>query len=192
MNSPKTDRRVKYSKMALRQSLLEHMKHKQIDNITVTEICKTADINRGTFYAHYNDPRDLLEQIEDDLFQELTGTLEKRPSGQSEFNDYDMLLEIFSCIAANSEVCKILLGKYGDTDFLRRIIIFAQERWFGVWMQPDGKEQSELYGYIFTYIANGSVGIIQRWIQGGMKESPQEIANIVDRLVSSGMRGVAE
>ena len=49
----RSDRRVRYTKTVLKQSLLELMKDRPIGKITVTEICRLADVNRNTFYAHY-------------------------------------------------------------------------------------------------------------------------------------------
>lgn len=59
-----TDRRVKYTKMILRQSLIEVLKEKPISRLTIKELCERADINRATFYSHYSDQFDLLKQIE--------------------------------------------------------------------------------------------------------------------------------
>lgn len=63
------DRRVKYTLLALRGSLLELMREKDVSRITVKELCERADVNRGTFYAHYASPADLLEQIEQELLE---------------------------------------------------------------------------------------------------------------------------
>ena len=52
MSSPKkTDRRVKYTKQAIRDSFLKLLSEKPIEKISVTEICREAEINRGTFYS---------------------------------------------------------------------------------------------------------------------------------------------
>ena len=63
------DRRTKYTKMGLQNSLFELLKQKSIDKITVTDICHLADINRGTFYYYYTDVIDLLNQIENELYE---------------------------------------------------------------------------------------------------------------------------
>lgn len=65
------DRRVKYTLLALRGSLLELMREKDVSRITVKELCERADVNRGTFYAHYASPADLLEQIEQELLEKV-------------------------------------------------------------------------------------------------------------------------
>ena len=59
MSEKKIDRRVRYTKMVLRESLLELMKTKPVVKITTTELCKHADINRNTLkispkYISYN------------------------------------------------------------------------------------------------------------------------------------------
>ena len=73
--SKKEDRRIRYTRLALRQSLLELMRSRPIDKITVKEICAHADINRGTFYTHFSSPYDLLQQIENELYDALDRSL---------------------------------------------------------------------------------------------------------------------
>ena len=64
MPEKKQDARVRYTKMMIRNSLLELLRTKPIAKITVTEICEMAGINRATFYAHYSGPSDLLHALE--------------------------------------------------------------------------------------------------------------------------------
>ena len=59
----KTDARVRYTKKVLRESLLYFLQFKSITEISVKEVCERAEINRATFYKHYKDCCDLLEQI---------------------------------------------------------------------------------------------------------------------------------
>ena len=51
----KTDRRTRYTCQTIKDILLEELKTKPYSKITVTEICKKAEMNRGTFYLHYYD-----------------------------------------------------------------------------------------------------------------------------------------
>ena len=57
------DRRIRKTRAVLKSSLLSLMKEKSVKHITVKELCDKADINRGTFYLHYTDVFDMLEQI---------------------------------------------------------------------------------------------------------------------------------
>ena len=70
-----SDVRVRYTKMFIKQSLTELLKTKPLKKITVKEICEKAEINRATFYKHYLDVYDLLDQIENQLIEELKQAL---------------------------------------------------------------------------------------------------------------------
>jgi AcrR family transcriptional regulator len=65
-NEIKMSRKTRYTRKALRDSLVELMKDKPITKITIKELCENADVNRTTFYAHYRDQYDLLQQIEEE------------------------------------------------------------------------------------------------------------------------------
>ena len=67
----KEDRRVRRTKKLLTQALTQLLQEKQINEITVKELTDLADMNRGTFYLYYKDIFDMLEKIEDGLFEAL-------------------------------------------------------------------------------------------------------------------------
>ena len=65
----KEDMRTKRTKKALKKALTMLMLKEAIDKISVTDICKEAEINRVTFYTHYNDKFELLHELLSDLCQ---------------------------------------------------------------------------------------------------------------------------
>lgn len=75
----KEDARVRYTKKALRDALFQCLKTKQLQDITVKEISETANLNRATFYKHYRDCFDLLEQIENEMLNDFRELIESHP-----------------------------------------------------------------------------------------------------------------
>ena len=65
------DRRAVRTKKAIRTAFLSLLEEKSLNQITVAELSRRADLGRGTFYLHYKDVYDLYEHIEDDLYGEL-------------------------------------------------------------------------------------------------------------------------
>ena len=57
------DKRIRRTKKLLRQALTRLMQQKDFPSITVTDVVREADINRGTFYAHYRDVYDLRDSL---------------------------------------------------------------------------------------------------------------------------------
>lgn len=72
----RTDRRTRYTRQAIKEILLEELKTKPYSKITVTEICKRAEMNRGTFYLHYYDIDDVLNDILEDFLSDTSGVLD--------------------------------------------------------------------------------------------------------------------
>lgn len=70
--STNLDRRVRKSKAALKEALLTLMQTKDFKKVSITDIVQLADLNRGTFYKHFQYKEELLEEIIDDVMKDLT------------------------------------------------------------------------------------------------------------------------
>lgn len=88
------DYRVRVTKMLIRKEFTELLKKKPIQEITVREICERTGINRSTFYNHYQDVYDLLEQIENEMLGELAENLKNVVSENDPMN-----MELFKGIS---------------------------------------------------------------------------------------------
>lgn len=189
MEKKKVDRRVKYTKAMLRQSLLNLMRERPVSKISVKELCEKADINRGTFYAHYTDQYDLLRQIEDELTQEIMSSVQ----AEVEVGDItEMLTSIFRTIEGNHELCSVLFSEYGDKEFIRGMLNIVKAESIKGWHEalPDASESAlEL---MYEFCANGSVAIIQYWLASGMRESPEKITEFIGRVSALGLRAVRQ
>ena len=185
MEPEKPDRRIKYTKMVLKQALLELMSGKPINQITIKELCDLADVNRGTFYKHYNDQYDLLRQIQNELDSEIKSTIEKNLAGAP--SSSKIITEIIRCIAEQSSLCKILFSKYGDADFLKKIMYNAHDESINEWKTKSMQGDTRQYEMFYTFIANGIAAVVQNWLESDMKEEPQEIAVFIDNATNYGL-----
>lgn len=182
MREVKVDRRVQYTKMVLRESLLELMKEHPINKITITEICRQADINRNTFYTHYNSQLDLLESIEASFHEEIKNAVEhSMNTGVFE----GLLYEVCQYIADNGELCKILLSENGSGDFLNRIIYILHDRSIEKWEKETGQKDSSKFEAMYSFISNGGSAIINEWVKNGMQESPKDIAHFIEKAINA-------
>ena len=60
------------SKILIRNAMISLLNKKNLSEICVSDIVKVADINRGTFYNHYNNPVEVLKEIQDELMEKLS------------------------------------------------------------------------------------------------------------------------
>lgn len=185
-STEKVDRRVLYTKIILRESLLVLMKEKPIGKITPTELCRQANMNRNTFYTHYDSPEDLLRSIEDELYEQIKHSIEHSLAK----GDISMLLgEICQAIFNNRDLCSVLLSEYGDKDFLKHIIDLAHDKTVAEWRSLGMREENEKVELLYCFSIEGSVSVIQKWIREGMNQSPQEIARFIEQATQYGVRG---
>ena len=180
------DRRVKYTKMVLRENLLELMKTKPVSKISSSELCRQADINRNTFYAHYSSPEDLLSSIEQELYNEIKKEIDQSLTFDSISS---MIFEICQSIQKNVALCQILFSECGDPLFLRRIMDIARDKSIGEWRKALTAASQTDMERLYTYFANGSIAIIQTWVQEGATEDPKHIASFIEKVSGKGLRG---
>lgn len=175
------DRRTKYTRMVLQDSLIELMKEKPIAKITIKELCEKADINRTTFYAHYTDQYDLLQKIGEETLSWLKETAVALMNDLEEDEMLRLLEGIFEYLAQNSNHLQVLMSEQGDIDFQNRLFTLIYQL---CGIQPANGDQGnagakELY---FIFAVTGSVGLIRHWLKNGLKESPGEIAKVIHEV----------
>nr|AFN84578.1 transcriptional regulator [uncultured bacterium scaffold00056] len=173
------DNRVRYTKMILQNALLQILRTKRIDKVTIKEICELAEVNRGTFYLHYSTPNDLLMEIEQQFIDENISHFSSYMA-----LDYETihLAEVFSCILQNQELCRVIMGKNGNPRFVERIQQLVRPSTIDSWQAqfPD-YDRSDL-DYVFDYAFTGSMRLILNWIDDNRGMSAEELARRLDRL----------
>ncbi|GIO36509.1 MULTISPECIES: TetR/AcrR family transcriptional regulator [Paenibacillus] len=178
MNEVKLDRKKRYTRMVLQDSLIELMREKPINKITIKELCERADINRTTFYAHYSDQYDLLRKIEAETLswaKEMISGFKHKTDKQEALQ---LLEEIFHYFVQNSNYLQVLMSEQGDLEFQKQLFtLIYQHSGINPYAEPDGTmDTKESY---FIFIVNGSVGLIQHWLKYGHNKSAREMAEII-------------
>ena len=74
----KTDRRVEKTKQAMRHAFVELLKRKPYNAITISELTREADIDRRTFYLHYESIEDLVKEMQKIARDAITEQLKQR------------------------------------------------------------------------------------------------------------------
>jgi len=191
MKRETSDRRIKYTKTMLKNGIIELLEEYPISKITVKKLCETADINRSTFYAHYSDAYDLLQQLEREVLQELMEHISKHTFTEKTEEIVQVLNVMLGYIGENSDLFKVLLSENGNSSFQKDIMQITQQ-----------KSITDLYNsknidartseYIQCFLLSGSISIIKEWLQDGMVEAPQELSELIAKLLYEGLLGVAE
>ena len=159
----KENRKIRLTKMVLQDSLIELMKTKPILSITIKDICELADMSRSTFYAHYNDQYDLLGQIEKETLAYFEDILNKYKDIQNKKEITQMLEEMLTYIANNSNSIQVLLSENGDINFQKKIFQhFASHKQVTKYFSEEQKEDENYYS---VFLIHGAIGLVQHWLK---------------------------
>ena len=181
----KEDRRVRRTKKLLTQALTELMQQKQIKDITVTELTEKADMNRGTFYLYYKDIFDMLEKIEDGLFEALDEIVSLHEHDDVARQTTPILLDLFHFIEDNQEMCRVLLSPHGDMNFLHRLNKVVREKCLQMWPNEADKKDST-FEYHYSFVVYGCVGVFRAWLNGKCQEPAEKMAEMADAMIRRG------
>ncbi|MFF2445524.1 TetR/AcrR family transcriptional regulator [Neobacillus sp. NPDC058068] len=196
MRDSNTDLRIIRTKESIRDALVELIDEKGFEAIKVKDITTRAKINRGTFYAHYQDKFDLMTKCEDEIMLEMSriakqnfpGVVAAFETNSPTATPFPLAVLIFEYLNEKSGFMKAVLGPKGDLSFQTRLKDFIWKTMFG--NDPDAlvKEQNLLVPgqYLASYIASAHIGVIQKWLDSGRKESPQEMARILSTITING------
>lgn len=187
MEKKTTDRRIRKTKNALKNGLTELMLEKSISDITVRELTDKVDINRGTFYLHYKDIFDLIEQLEAEMFEEMRNVFESHPAEDMNGQPLPLLEDIFFFLKENASLCTVLLSKNGDIAFVEKLKKLIREKCLSDWKIVFNKEKSSQFYYFCNYILAGCIGLIEAWLNQGMHESPKEMAVMTEQMILHGV-----
>ena len=113
------DRRTRYTRQLIRDTLLELMQEKGFQQVTVTELCKRAELNRGTFYLHYLDLNDVLDDIFAELLSQTTCVMDhvlcpKRQCATYPFCDQIRQKDRYQVLFLDDSITEHLMRKLSD------------------------------------------------------------------------------
>ncbi len=185
MKTEKIDRRVKYTTLLLKESLIKLMKNYSISKISVKMLCEDADINRSTFYAHYNDQFDLLRQLEQEVITEFENYIDMHTMTDP-VDTVAILKQLLEYAAKNVDLFRVLLSENGDSEFQRDILSLAQRQIISN-LKSDQSLDPRTSEYLQRFIIAGALEILQKWIQDGTVESTQQMAELLSKLLFQGV-----
>lgn len=168
------DRRYRRTQNQLKKAIIELLKVKNINQISVRELSEMADINRATFYLHYKTTYDLLMHLEDELFNILFSAY----TNHDIKDQYDFLLSIYKCISNNYELLIVLLNPNTGSTFWDRLSNSIKEQYSYLWSPHLRSLSDNQIKYLGTFIIDGYISVIKTWLLNGMEESSEEMVKL--------------
>lgn len=187
MNTKGKNRSVQRTQALLKSGLTELMMTKPVQNITVRELTDYVNLNRGTFYLHYKDIQNLLENMENDMLDEFVEITNSHQPQDMKGKPFPLICDLYKFLGKNAEFVKLVLVTNQEHNFKERLKEIIQKRCMNDWIEVFDKADSKLSEIYSSYVLSGYIGIIENWIQNGTRQSPEELARYTEDIMLNGL-----
>ena len=182
----KVDRRVRRTQEQLKQAMTQLLQEKPAREITVRELTERADVNRGTFYAHFTDLNDMLEQMENEVLAEFEKLLDRHAPDDLARDLTPLLAEVFAFVERHRGLIPTFLRQQTADRFLQRFsqVIYDKclREWAGLYPLGDVSGPN----YYLEFVVAGTVNLVRTWARRGFRETPEEMARMTGQLILRG------
>jgi AcrR family transcriptional regulator len=180
----KQDRRSRRTRGLVIAALMELMRERRYDTITVGDLLERSGIGRSTFYAHFFNKDDALAGLIGEQLALLNEQLKRRTKGQGLVPS----LELFQHVQENAALFRALVrGRAGEAAWEATRDLLRQDLEQGLVAAAAAHDPSVPLPVITNYVISAFEHLLKWWITADMPYSPEEMENYFERLVLSGV-----
>ncbi len=177
----KDNARSRRSREAIRTALIDLLEKQELSELTVAQLCRQANVNRSTFYAHYQDLWDVMEELEEQMDQELLSQFQWVVDAQSAMLEKRSFLITCQQIARHPAFNRARLNNPSISSRKAEMgMIYIMEHVVAPY--ANSMNNSHLLPYYMTFGRAGCVAVIRQWLENDCRESPEEIAEILHTM----------
>ena len=137
---------------------------------------------REKFEVHVKDT------FEDELADGLVVVCRRHNAKDSEGKTYPYLMELYQYIEQNADLCHVLLGKNGDIAFTDRICHILRDEFLYDFLAYYYPNDPAMLDYFCSFIVSGNMSLALTWIDGGMKQTAEEMAVLAGEIIMHGVK----
>lgn len=160
------DRRIKKTEKAFKEALFYFLKKKELQKITVKELCDYADTNRGTFYLHYLDIYDLMDKVEQEMVDQFDIAMHDPVSLP------ENVLSVFESIKCRKDEYKILLVTRSSPGFVQKLTDKILQNSIEAIEPLQSEHDSDAVRNASLFLVGGAIALLRGWLENDCKTDP--------------------
>ena len=172
------------SRRLIRDAYVNLMQEKPIDKISISDIVREADLNRGTFYAHYSNPMDVLMEIANEILGDVQGFFADFSFTDFLQNPMPLLLRVEKMLADNLDFYRRInlnTASIGFTDRIKKILVEYISSNKSV---PENLRGNPHFKVALELFAGGLISVYLGFVLGTIRASAREITETISILIS--------
>lgn len=178
----KNNKQFRNSDVRMKQAMLEVMNTMPFEKITVRLICERAGVNRSTFYAHYTDIYDMIEQMESNLQKDLMNRYPV-PGNVSPLT-FASFIPFLEFIRKHKDFYRVALKTRDEFPLKQGYTPLWEQVFKPLCTQAGISSESEMLFYFIGFQA-GFTMILKHWVEHGCVEDEEKVAQIIRNIIPS-------
>ena len=176
----KVDVRIVKSKESLMSAMIGLLGKKKLEDLTISEICQEADVNRNTFYSHYSSVRELFEEMNGKYMEALFASAKvfDEPNDSTIKN----LVNVLDKMKEKGNLTKIIFSESNSIKHLNTLLQIL----FPTSIIDNLKIENLSLDECHAFLIGGITSLILRWIENDFQESPKnfgrKIFNFIEEI----------
>ena len=163
----KNNKRRRESVEKIEKVFVELLQTLELEEITVSDICKRAQLNRSTFYANYTDIYGLADRVRSRLEEDVSELYRREVAEGFNSNDF---LRLFRHIRENQLFYQTFFKLGYDNDY--PVTLYDTH-------QAAAYFDNRFIPYHIEFFKGGFNAIVKKWLTGGCRETPEEMDEII-------------
>lgn len=169
------------SRKLINEALADLLTEKPLDKITVTDVVSKADINRGTFYAHYKDIPDVVDHLIQQTFSAIRDAMIAQAATEVKI-EHTLLTTIQSILEEDLSFYRKILNSSASAIMQGQLVAVVTE------FMLEHKDQfypgsQEEYQIAIRFCAGGLSNLYRDWFSGKLPYTLKELTRIGERLI---------
>ena len=190
-SNEKGDRRTRRTRRHLCEAMLALLVERDYESITIQEITSRADVNRATFYHHFERKEELLAAALENQFDDLVASFGDLPGGKLVWHDRTPETLTFRHVAEHAALYKVLLSDRGLSSVIYRIINYIARHAQNKLPPPVAGSEIPL-PIIAQHMAGSLFALLSWWLEHEMPYSPEIMAEMSHTLCTQGVSALLE
>lgn len=172
------------SRRLICDALLELLSEKPLERITVTDIAKRADVNRGTFYLHYDNVNDVIDELQETLITQMDQYFDDKDIPFTTDNIMILTAECLKYVYDQDQTKYVPLLFHQQLNFADKVCKRFQKRVFSSKESPGDEDSRRELIVRATFLVHGVIGVFNASESGILDASPEQLIRSLDRLVT--------
>ena len=185
----KSDLRYRRTEAAILQAFDELLKGLDSKKITVSALAREADIDRKTFYLHYNSTEDIIREYAEEKTRELLARLTIKSFFSLSFDRKIFAKEVNSMLAEHLDFCKMVAGNPSLSFFWNEVQNVTVEILSEIYARHSKLPESDLRIQVSFFVA-GAMYVYQRWLRDEIPCSMEELGDKVSQIAFTGVQSI--